>query len=44
MYGDLEDFQTAAMECGVDYYADGSLQQDKIEAAFKIYRNIQRLF
>ncbi len=39
MYESLNEFQTAAKECGPDYYPDGSLQQDKIDAAFRIYRN-----
>ena len=39
MYERIEEFQAAAIECGADYYTDGSLQQDRIEAAFRIYRN-----
>lgn len=39
MYENIDEFQAAALNCGADYYADGSLHQDKIEAAFRIYRN-----
>ena len=39
MYKPINDFRAAALECGAQYYNDGSLQQDKIEAAFRIYRN-----
>ncbi len=39
MYEHINEFQAAAKDCGPDYYTDGSLQQDKIEAAFRIYRN-----
>jgi hypothetical protein len=39
MYERIDEFQAAAKECGPGYYTDGSLQQDKIEAAFRIYRN-----
>ena len=39
MYEHIEEFQTAAIECGAGYYTDGSLQQDRLEAAFRIYRN-----
>ena len=39
MYEHINEFQTAALECGADYYSDGSLQQDKIAAAFRIFRN-----
>jgi hypothetical protein len=39
MYEIVEDFRAAALKCGADYYADGSLHQKMIEAAFRIYRN-----
>jgi hypothetical protein len=39
MYNRIEEFKAAAMACSEDYYTDGSLQPDKIEAAFRIYRN-----
>jgi len=39
VYEHIREFQAAAKACGPDYYPDGSLQPDKIEAAFKIYRN-----
>jgi hypothetical protein len=39
MYERIDQFQTAALNCGADYYTDGSLHRDKIEAAFRIYRN-----
>jgi hypothetical protein len=38
MYKRIEEFQSAAFACGEDHYPDGSLHQNKIEAAFKIYR------
>ena len=39
MYEHINEFQTAALNCGADYYTDGSLQQEKIAAAFRIFRN-----
>jgi hypothetical protein len=39
MYERIDEFQAAAKECGLYYYTDGSLQQDKVDAAFRIYRN-----
>jgi hypothetical protein len=39
MYEHINEFQTAALNCGADYYTDGSLHQNKIAAAFRIYRN-----
>jgi len=39
MYEHITEFQAAALNCGADYYTDGSLNQDKIEAAFRIFRN-----
>jgi hypothetical protein len=39
MYEHIIEFQAAALKCGADYYTDGSLHQDKIEAAFRIYHN-----
>ena len=39
MYQHINDFQTAAFKCGADYYSDGSLNPDKLAAAFRIYRN-----
>jgi hypothetical protein len=39
MYERIDEFSAAAINCGIDYYSDGSLHQDKIEAAFRIYRN-----
>ena len=39
MYEHIDKFRAAAIECGPDYYPDGSLQQDKVDAAFRIYRN-----
>ena len=39
MYESLNEFQAAAKACGPDYYTDASLTQDKLEAAFRIYRN-----
>ena len=39
MYENIAEFRTAALNCGADYYTDGSLQEKMIEAAFKIYRN-----
>ena len=39
MYESINEFQAAALACGEDYYTDGSLHPDKIEAAFRIYRN-----
>jgi len=39
VYEHIKEFQAAAKACGPDYYPDGSLQQDKIDAAFRIYCN-----
>jgi hypothetical protein len=39
MYERIDEFQAAAKGCGLYYYTDGSLQQDKVDAAFRIYRN-----
>jgi hypothetical protein len=39
MYGRIGEFRAAALKCSKDYYSDGSLHQDKIVAAFRIYRN-----
>lgn len=39
MYERIDEFQAAALKCGADYYTDRSLQQDMIEAAFRIFRN-----
>ena len=39
MYECIDEFKAAAKECGLYYYTDGSLQQDKVDAAFRIYRN-----
>lgn len=39
MYEFIENFRAAALKCGWDYYTDRSLHQDKIVAAFRIYRN-----
>jgi hypothetical protein len=39
MYERIDEFKTAVLECGTDYYTDGSLHQDMLEAAFRIYRN-----
>jgi hypothetical protein len=39
MYENINEFQTAAFKCGADYYTDGSLHQEKIAAAFRIFRN-----
>jgi hypothetical protein len=39
MYEHITEFKRAAIKCGADYYTDGSLHPDKIEAAFRIYRN-----
>jgi hypothetical protein len=39
MYEIIEDFRAAALKCGADYYTDGSLHKNKIDAAFRIYRN-----
>jgi hypothetical protein len=39
MYERIDEFEAAALNCGTDYYADGSLSEGKIVAAFRIYRN-----
>jgi hypothetical protein len=39
MYENIDEFRTAAVNCGADYYTDGSLHQEMIAAAFRIYRN-----
>jgi hypothetical protein len=39
MYERIDEFKRAALECGSNYYTDGSLQGDKIVAAFRIYRS-----
>ena len=39
MYEHINEFRTAALKCGAGYYNDGSLHQDKLEAAFRIFRN-----
>jgi hypothetical protein len=39
IYARSDEFQAAALNCGADYYTDGSLHPDKLEAAFRIYRN-----
>lgn len=39
MYEHFDDFQAAALNCGGDYYDDASLTQDKLAAAFRIYRH-----
>jgi len=39
MYESLDEFRTAALNCGADYYSDGSLHQEMTAAAFRIYRN-----
>jgi hypothetical protein len=39
IYECSDEFQTAALNCGADYYTDGSLLPDKLAAAFRIYRN-----
>jgi len=39
MYESMNEFRTAAVTCGADYYTDGSLNEEMIAAAFRIYRN-----
>ena len=39
MYERIDEFQAAASKCGTDYYTDGSLHLDMLDAAFRIYRN-----
>jgi hypothetical protein len=39
MYQRFDEFRAAAAACGADYYSDQSLQQDMLEAAFRIYSN-----
>jgi hypothetical protein len=42
MYEDFEIFKRDALTCGAAYYLDKSLEPQKIEAAFKIYRNARK--
>jgi len=42
MYKYFDTFKREALTCGAAYYPDGSLESQKIEAAFKIYRNAMR--
>jgi len=37
MYQRFDEFRSAALACGADYYSDQSLQQDMLETAFRIY-------
>jgi len=39
MYESIDEFRTAALDCGADYYTDESLHREMIAAAFRIYRN-----
>jgi len=39
MYEHIDKFRAAALSCSTDYYMDGSLHEDKIRAAFRIYGN-----
>ena len=39
MYEQYSGFHTAAQRCGEDYYTDGSLISERLEAAYRIYRN-----
>lgn len=39
MYECINEFQAAALACAADNYTDGSLHPDKIDVAFRIYRN-----
>lgn len=38
MYDQFEDFRTDALECGPTYYGDDSLEDDNLEAAFRIFQ------
>ncbi|MEP1472308.1 MAG: hypothetical protein ABJK25_15170 [Halieaceae bacterium] len=38
MYEEIDEFRDDALACGVDYYSDGSLDDDKLEAAYRIYQ------
>jgi hypothetical protein len=38
MYDQFEEFRADALECGPLYYADGSLEDEKLEAAFRIFQ------
>ncbi len=42
MYHSFAAFKSDALACGVRYYPDSSLQPEKIEAAYKIYRNASK--
>ena len=37
MYESIDRFRDDAIACGVDYYNDGSLSDDKLNAAYRIY-------
>lgn len=39
MYPSIESFREAALACGAGYYADGSLEPPKLEAAYLVYQN-----
>jgi len=39
MYELFDDFKLDALNCGTDYYADGSLKPQNIDNAFKIYQH-----
>jgi len=39
IYERSAEFQAAALNCGANFYSDGSLRPDKLAAAFRIYRN-----
>lgn len=42
MYDSFAAFKSDALACGTRYYPDSSLQPEKIEAAYKIYRNASK--
>jgi hypothetical protein len=42
VYESLYAFGVDARACGGDYYTDGSLQQHKLEAAYRVYQNANR--
>ena len=38
MYDQFEEFRADALECGPLYYTDGSLEENKLQAAFRIFQ------
>lgn len=39
VYPSIESFREAALACGAGYYADGSLEPGKLNAAYLVYQN-----